>query len=280
MPTIDPTRNAASQVKLTVRDPKTPSAANTPPPQPSPYWGEEAIWNSQTSTHSFAMDGQGRVWAASRIRQNADAAVVSGGIGSSVGQGVPAHAERPAARDVRSEDEADHADRHLLQLGSRESRQERRLVVLVRPRRRRGLVRHEDLGQDARRAEGAGLDGVHPRHQRQREEGRVHGARPADRSDEGPPDQRHVLRRGAGARRLGLGIGAGHAGRPHAPDARSESARNGARRSTTKCRSTTRKRPGPALRRAAWTSTARASSGRCCRAVSSRASTVASARAR
>ena len=29
MPTIDPTRHAAGQVKLTVRDPKTPSAANT-----------------------------------------------------------------------------------------------------------------------------------------------------------------------------------------------------------------------------------------------------------
>ena len=71
MPTIDPTRHTAGQVKLTVRDPKTPSAANTPPPQPSPYWGEEAIWTSQTSTHSFAMDGQARVWAASRIRQNA-----------------------------------------------------------------------------------------------------------------------------------------------------------------------------------------------------------------
>ncbi len=71
MPTVDPTRHTAGQVKLTVRDPKTPSAANTPPPQPSPYWGEETIWNSQTSTHSFAMDGQGRIWAASRIRQNA-----------------------------------------------------------------------------------------------------------------------------------------------------------------------------------------------------------------
>ena len=70
LPVIDPTRNAASQVKLTVRDPKTPSAALTPPPQPSPYWGDEVIWNSQTSTHSFAMDRQGRVWAASRIRQN------------------------------------------------------------------------------------------------------------------------------------------------------------------------------------------------------------------
>jgi hypothetical protein len=70
LPVVDPTRNAASQVKLTVRDPKTPSAANTPPPQASPYWGDEVIWNAQTTTHSFAMDGQGRVWAASRIRQN------------------------------------------------------------------------------------------------------------------------------------------------------------------------------------------------------------------
>jgi hypothetical protein len=70
LPVVDPIRNGVSQVKLTVRDPKTPSSANTPPPQPSPYWGDEVIWNSQTSTHSFAMDGQGRVWAASRIRQN------------------------------------------------------------------------------------------------------------------------------------------------------------------------------------------------------------------
>jgi hypothetical protein len=70
LPVVDPIHNGVSQVKLTVRDPKTPSSANTPPPQPSPYWGDEVIWNSQTSTHSFAMDGQGRVWAASRIRQN------------------------------------------------------------------------------------------------------------------------------------------------------------------------------------------------------------------
>jgi len=70
LPVVDPTRASVSQVKLTVRDPKTPSSANTPPPQPSPYWGDEVIWNSQTSTHSFAMDSQGRVWAASRIRQN------------------------------------------------------------------------------------------------------------------------------------------------------------------------------------------------------------------
>jgi hypothetical protein len=55
-------------IRLQVRDPKTPSAADTPPAAPSPYWGEEVIWNSQSVAHSFAMDKQERVWIAARIR--------------------------------------------------------------------------------------------------------------------------------------------------------------------------------------------------------------------
>jgi hypothetical protein len=68
-PVIDPSRNTASKIPLTVRDPETPSSANQPPAAPSPYWGNEVIWNSQTTVHSFAMDKQGRVWAAARIRK-------------------------------------------------------------------------------------------------------------------------------------------------------------------------------------------------------------------
>lgn len=68
-PVIDPTHSATSQVKLIVRDPQTPSSADTPPLAPSPYWGDEKIWNSQTTVHSFAMDKQGRVWAAARVRK-------------------------------------------------------------------------------------------------------------------------------------------------------------------------------------------------------------------
>ena len=71
MPVIDPMTHTASKIKLTVRDPKTPSEASTPPAQPSAYWGEEAIWTSQANAHSFAMDKQARVWIAARIRQNA-----------------------------------------------------------------------------------------------------------------------------------------------------------------------------------------------------------------
>ena len=70
MPVVDPTRHAATQVKLMVRDPKTPSEAQTPPAASSAYWGDEAIWTSQTSAHSFAMDKQSRVWVAARIRPN------------------------------------------------------------------------------------------------------------------------------------------------------------------------------------------------------------------
>src|SRR5262245_52325865 len=73
MPVIDPMTHTASKIKLTVRDPKTPSEASTPPAQPSAYWGEEAIWTSQANAHSFAMDKQARVWIAARIRQNATA---------------------------------------------------------------------------------------------------------------------------------------------------------------------------------------------------------------
>jgi hypothetical protein len=68
MPVVEPTRNASSQVKVTVLDPNTPSTGATPPAQASPYWGDEVIWNSQANIHSLAMDGQGRVWAAARVR--------------------------------------------------------------------------------------------------------------------------------------------------------------------------------------------------------------------
>src|SRR5204863_7382861 len=70
LPVVDPVRNTASQVKLTVRDPKTPSEAETKPAKPSPYWDDETIWTSQANAHSFSMDSQGRVWVAARIRQN------------------------------------------------------------------------------------------------------------------------------------------------------------------------------------------------------------------
>ena len=68
---VDPKTHTSSMIKLTVREPDTPSSVSTPPAGPSPYWGDEAIWNSQTTVHSFAMDKQARVWAAARVRKPA-----------------------------------------------------------------------------------------------------------------------------------------------------------------------------------------------------------------
>jgi len=74
MPVVDPRTHTATRINLKVRDPQTPSMAKTPPTQPSPYWGAEAIWTTQTTAHSFAMDGDARVWIAARIRPGQTAA--------------------------------------------------------------------------------------------------------------------------------------------------------------------------------------------------------------
>lgn len=66
-PVLDPVMNAATQVKHPVRDPKTPSSKANPM-APSPYWGPDPIWDSQTSIHNQMMDEKGRVWMAARIR--------------------------------------------------------------------------------------------------------------------------------------------------------------------------------------------------------------------
>jgi hypothetical protein len=67
-PVLDPRTHTVTEVKHPVRDPNTPSH-RTDPMAPSPYWGPNPIWDSQTSTHNQMMDEKGRVWAAARVRQ-------------------------------------------------------------------------------------------------------------------------------------------------------------------------------------------------------------------
>src|SRR6266849_5997349 len=68
LPVLDPVGAVASQVRVPVRDPKTPSSADDKLPAPSPYWGDEAIWHSQANVHNPMFDEKGRVWFTSRIR--------------------------------------------------------------------------------------------------------------------------------------------------------------------------------------------------------------------
>src|SRR5215813_2408518 len=70
-PVLDPVRHRATQVKMPVRDPNTPSSKSNPM-TPSPYWGAEPIWDSQTSMHNPMFDEKGRVWFTSRVRPPAN----------------------------------------------------------------------------------------------------------------------------------------------------------------------------------------------------------------
>jgi hypothetical protein len=66
-PVLDPIHHKATQVKMPVRDPKTPSSKDNAT-APSPYWGDEVIWDSKTSMHNPMFDEKGRVWFTSRVR--------------------------------------------------------------------------------------------------------------------------------------------------------------------------------------------------------------------
>ena len=66
IPILDPVSHKATTLKMPVRDPKTPSAKDAPM-SPSPYWGEEVLWDSQTFTHNPMYDQNGRVWWTSRV---------------------------------------------------------------------------------------------------------------------------------------------------------------------------------------------------------------------
>jgi len=71
IPILDPAHNAVAEIKHPVRDPNTPSSKDAPM-EPSPYWGAEPIWDSQTSMHNPMMDDKGRVWFTARVRPPAD----------------------------------------------------------------------------------------------------------------------------------------------------------------------------------------------------------------
>ncbi len=92
----------------------TRRSSKNDPMSPSPYWGEEPIWDSQTSTHNPMYDEKGRVWCTSRVGPPPNPDFCKQGLRPSVGQGVPAGDLHPAPVDARSQDRQDHADPHLL----------------------------------------------------------------------------------------------------------------------------------------------------------------------
>jgi hypothetical protein len=73
-PILDPARNVATTFKAPVRDADTPTTHADPVAAPSPYWGDEPIWDSKANAHNPMLDHLGRVWYTARIRGAANPA--------------------------------------------------------------------------------------------------------------------------------------------------------------------------------------------------------------
>jgi hypothetical protein len=73
-PILDPKTHTVTTFKAPVRDADTPEAlgpghaALAKPMAPSPYWGDEQIWDTKANNHNGMFDKQGRVWFAARVR--------------------------------------------------------------------------------------------------------------------------------------------------------------------------------------------------------------------
>lgn len=67
LPVLDPVTNKRDRIELTVRDPNTPNSSGEVV-MPSPYWGDTAIWKSQTNVHNPMLDGNGKVWITAAVR--------------------------------------------------------------------------------------------------------------------------------------------------------------------------------------------------------------------
>ena len=67
-PILDPVANSATDFRATVLEADTPTTGSTPPTAPSPYWGDEVIWDSQANAHNPMIDQKGRVWYTARVR--------------------------------------------------------------------------------------------------------------------------------------------------------------------------------------------------------------------
>jgi hypothetical protein len=74
MPILDPVKNTATTFRMPVRDPQMPlslgpgHAAALTPAQPSPYWGNEAIWETRANNHNSMFGRDGKLWLAATIR--------------------------------------------------------------------------------------------------------------------------------------------------------------------------------------------------------------------
>src|SRR5213594_205370 len=73
-PILDPRTHTVTTFRAPVRDADTPEAlgpghaALEKPMAPSPYWGDEKLWDTKANNHNGMFDRKGRVWFAATVR--------------------------------------------------------------------------------------------------------------------------------------------------------------------------------------------------------------------
>lgn len=74
IPILDPVKNVATTFTAPVMDPQMPlnlgpgHAAGLDPLMPSPYWGNERIWETRSNVHNAMFGRDGRLWLAASVR--------------------------------------------------------------------------------------------------------------------------------------------------------------------------------------------------------------------
>ena len=283
-PILDPRTHTVTTFTAPVRDPDTPEAlgpghaALEKPMAPSPYWGEEKIWDTKANNHNGMFDRKGRVWFAAAVRGPDNPAFCKKGSDHPSARLFPLERTQPLAHVPRAEDDEVHVRRHVLPDAS----------PAVRLRRQRHPV-------DQRRGSGGRL-GQHARCSTRRatppdrRAGRRSSSTPtatASATSTSSPTSRSIRPRTSASPAASTpSCRARSTGRSGARSACSAAPR---RRSCGSLRDRTRRRPrsrrsttcrSRTSASAAPTSTGRASCGRRWAAATSAASTGASARGR
>jgi hypothetical protein len=167
-PILDPQRNIARTFKAPVRDADTPSTHDDPVVAPSPYWGEERIWDSRAVAHNPMLDHQGASGTprASRAEQSA---FCKAGSQHPSAQLFPIERSGRQIAVYEPKNGKVHLRRHLLLDASPAIRRGRR-TIRSGPAAARGhrLARHQEIRCHRRRGRRAALGALRARHQGQR----------------------------------------------------------------------------------------------------------------
>ena len=120
LPILDPKTHTVTNFKAPVRDADTPEglgpghAAMAKPLRPSPYWGDEKIWDTKVNNHNAMFDEKGRVWLAAAVRGPKNPDFCKKGSDHPSAKLFPLEQTHRAAGDARSQDAEVHLRRHLL----------------------------------------------------------------------------------------------------------------------------------------------------------------------